>query len=347
MILLTTASDLLQMVASSATPQMDVHASWIDFDSGAVTPGRGNLNVTATGPTTIVPSPASGQRNVKALTIRNTHATLSNTITIEHFDNDSSLTSTLFKYTMLPGETIQYFDSIGFEVLDASGGRKVTPATGLFLKRTIYTSGTNTFVPMAQTHTLMVYVQGGGGGGGASGTGNAGNDNAGGGGGSGGYTHRKYAVSAAATYTAVVGGGGPGGVAASNNGTTGTLSSFTDGSTQINGTGGLGGVFGPAIAAAPLVAPGGAGGAANANGDFNSAGSPGGPGMRLAAALAVAGDGSSSHFGGGGVGALNGRATGTAGGNYGSGGAGGEGNSSGGQAGGAGAAGIVVVDEFS
>lgn len=341
------SSDTIQVTCGTSVASVGVHCSWVDDNAGTMTPGNTNTTITSsTAATTVSPAVTSGhQLNVKTLVIYNASATATK-ITVAHAINGGTAVD-LMVYTLQPGETIQYYDTLGFEVLDASGGRKVTPATGLFLKRTIYTSGTNTFTPMAATHTIMAYVQGGGGGGGSSGTGNAGNDNAGGGGGSGAYTHKKYTFSAAATYTATVGGGGAGGVAASNNGTTGTLSSFTDGSVQINGAGGLGGVFGPAIAAAPLVAPGGAGAAANANGDFNAAGSPGGPGLRLAAAVAISGDGGSSEFGGGGVGALNGRATGAAGANYGSGGAGGENNAAGGAAGGGGSAGIIIVDEFS
>lgn len=348
MLLLTSTSDLVQVITSGSA-EIDVHASYADYNGSTVTPGRTNTAHIVSGTTTtIVGSPGSSvQRNVKFLSLHNSDASNSNTVTVQHTDGTN--VETLVKYTLLAGETLYMGDDGRFVVLDASGGQKVTPATGLFLKRTIYTSGSNGFTPMAQTHTLMVYVQGGGGGGGASGTGNSGNNNAGGGGGSGAFTHKKYAVSATATYTAVVGGGGNGGVAPSNNGSTGTLSSFTDGSTQINGAGGLGGVFGPAIAAAPLIAAGGAGGAANANGDYNSAGAPGSPGMRLAATVSLTGSGGDSpQFGGGAVGVTNGApGVGTAGSNYGGGGAGGTSNNASGAAGGGGSGGIIIVDEFS
>lgn len=346
MILLLGTTDSLAVITASGVVNIDMHCSYMDYNAGAVTPGSTNNVVSTAATTTVAAAPGSGiQRNVKALIIHNTHASSSNLVTIQVV---SGATAVLYAYTLLAGETLQYYDTLGFQVMDASGALKLAPGTGRFLKRTVYTSGTNTFTPTPSSKTLMVQVQGGGGGGGASGTGNAGNNNAGGGGGSGSLTIKQYVVSAAATYTATVGGGGAGGVAPSNNGTTGTLSSFTDGTTQINGAGGLGGVFGPNIAAAIQLAAGGAGGAANANGDVNGSGAHGEPAMRLAAAVVVSGGGGSSELGGGAVGATNpAPGVGTAATNYGSGGAGGSTNNASGAAGGVGSGGIIIVDEFS
>lgn len=328
----------IQIVVGSTVSTIYIQGSYGDLTIATGAEAFSTFNIArATSGTVALFTPSTGHTyKLKSLFIRNSSGS-SCAITVQHYDGTN--TCDLKGVTLLTTQELHYVEGVGFYLFQNT--------SGLYVKRTIYTSpGSNTFTPQIGSNTLQVQVVGGGGGGGASGTGNAGNNNAGGGGGSGAYTTRRYVVAGGATYTAVVGGGGNGGVIPSNNGSVGTLSSFTDGSTLINGAGGLGGVFGPAIGAAPQVGPGGAGGAANANGDINGGGDDGSPGLRLAAAVAISGGGGASIFGGGAVGALNTNGTGAAAGNYGSGGAGGGSNNASGGAGGAGSAGIVVVDEY-
>ena len=123
MILLTGTSDLVQVITSAAVSTIYVHASYVDHTTTTLTPGRTNVQITTATTTTIVASPAaSTQRQVKTLTIRNSHASSSNTITIQH--TDGSTVAELLKYTLLAGETIQYADGEGFTVIDSSGSRK-------------------------------------------------------------------------------------------------------------------------------------------------------------------------------------------------------------------------------
>lgn len=111
MLLLTSTTDLIRLV-SSAAGAIDVHASWMDNASGAITPGRTNTaSITTATTTTIVGSPgASTQRNVKHLVISNEHASVTNIVTVEHFDNTTA--ETIWEGTLLPGE---------FVVLNAEG----------------------------------------------------------------------------------------------------------------------------------------------------------------------------------------------------------------------------------
>ena len=348
MILLLGTTDSLAVITASGVANIDMHCSYMDYNAGAVTPGSTNNVVSTATTTTVAAAPGSGiQRNVKTLVIHNTNASSSNLVTVEVV---SSATAVLYAYTLLAGETLQYYDTLGFEVLDASGGRKVTPATGLFLRRTIYTSGTSqNHAPLSNTHSLYVQVVGGGGGGGASGAGNNNNSNAGAGGGAGGYVSKRYVYSGTQTYTYTVGGGGPGGTVPGNTGTAGTASTFTDGTTLITANGGAGGPGGPTIAAAFLQS-GGAGAAVSTNGDFNGAGDPGSPSVKLAAGITMSGSGASSLFGGGANGAVYANTAGAVGASaagYGSGGAGGGCNNSTGQGGGPGSAGVIIVDEYS
>lgn len=105
MLNLTSTSDLIQIVTGSAA-QIEVHASWVDFNGTAVTPGRQNTAaITTATTTTVVPSPgASVQRNVKHLNITNDHATQSCVVTVEHFDGTT--TTELMSFTLLPNENM-------------------------------------------------------------------------------------------------------------------------------------------------------------------------------------------------------------------------------------------------
>lgn len=105
MLLLTSTSDIIRVVTGSAA-DVDVHASWVDNASGTITPGRTNTTpITTATTTTVVGSPgASTQRNVKALYIHNVHATVSTTLTVQHFDGTTNVD--LINCTLLPDEHI-------------------------------------------------------------------------------------------------------------------------------------------------------------------------------------------------------------------------------------------------
>lgn len=117
MLLLTSTSDLIQVITGSAVT-IDVQASWIDFTASAQTPGRTNTAITTAATTTVVASPAaSTQRNVKRLMVRNKSAS-SCAITIRHTDGTTAVE--LFKVTLLTKETLS-FDEEGFHVFDVNG----------------------------------------------------------------------------------------------------------------------------------------------------------------------------------------------------------------------------------
>jgi hypothetical protein len=121
MMILASTSDLLKLV-SSAAGALAVHTSWMDNASGTITPGRTNTAsiVTAT-TTTIVGSPASStQRNVKKVDIRNTHASISNDVTVQHTDGTNSEDS--FKCTLLPGEYCAMNANGDWTHYDVNGG---------------------------------------------------------------------------------------------------------------------------------------------------------------------------------------------------------------------------------
>lgn len=120
MLLLTSTSDLIR-VTTTAAINTDVHASWVDNAAGTITPGRTNTPTISTATTTtVVAAPAvSTQRNVKILTIRNRHASTSQTVTVIHTDGSNALE--LIQVTLAAGETLTFCDNVGFIVYLASG----------------------------------------------------------------------------------------------------------------------------------------------------------------------------------------------------------------------------------
>src|SRR3954468_11079805 len=103
MLLLTSTSDIIRVVTGLGGASIQVHADWVDNLAGAITPGRTNTAAIATATTTtVVGSPASSaQRNVKGLTIANAHASVTETIVLQHFDGTNS--SQIGRWTLLAG----------------------------------------------------------------------------------------------------------------------------------------------------------------------------------------------------------------------------------------------------
>jgi hypothetical protein len=141
MLLLTSASDLVR-VTTSASSDIEVHASWVDNLGGVITPGRTNTaSITGTGDTTVVAAPAgSTQRNVKHLNIRNNHA--STTCDVDVFHTDGTNAEELIRATLLAGETLTFDETGRWTHYDVNGG--VYPATGQFATQAEMESGAAT-----------------------------------------------------------------------------------------------------------------------------------------------------------------------------------------------------------
>lgn len=117
MLLLTSTSDKLQVVTGAAVT-VDVHASWVDYTTTAVTPGRTNSAISTATTTDVVAAPAaSTYRNVKTLHIRNKHATSSVDVTVRHTDGTTAVD--LRSITLLAGQTLSYVEGAGFTLSDA------------------------------------------------------------------------------------------------------------------------------------------------------------------------------------------------------------------------------------
>lgn len=107
MLLLTSTSDVIQLVTLSAANPIDVHASYVDLNGDTVTPLRTNTKITTATTTTIVASPASGtQRNVKGLYITNSSVGTNCDLAVYHTDGTSSVE--LMQFVLLPGENMTF-----------------------------------------------------------------------------------------------------------------------------------------------------------------------------------------------------------------------------------------------
>lgn len=342
MLLLTSTSDKIQVITASAGT-IEVHASYMDNNAGTITPGRNNPPVISGIATTdVVASPgASVQRNVKMLSVKNDHATVSNLIEVIHTDGTNVIT--IWEGTLLAQEMVVLDQSGDWTYYDAAGGVKTSAIPGTLLLTTVKTSGT-THTVGPRTNSIRIRLVGGGAGGGNA-TGNATQSAVGGGGGAGGYAEKVFATTPGTLYNCVIGGGGGAGVAGGD-------TTFTVGGTTVTAKGGAVGASLTQTNATSMTVPGGAGGTVSTNGDLNGAGNPGGYGVRIPGTAALvantfsSGFGGSSLYGGGGV-ASGTPGNGAAGAGFGGGGAGGLSNTAGANNGGAGSGGVIIIEEFS
>lgn len=123
--LLQSTSDKLEIICSAAG-DIDTHVSFVDTDatvttSSSMVPDKENHTRTTAATFDLVAVPASGKvRNVKFISVRNVHATVSNAITVQ-------LTTTgpnsyeLIKVTLLAGEHLVCREGVWFHY-DTLGG---------------------------------------------------------------------------------------------------------------------------------------------------------------------------------------------------------------------------------
>ena len=343
MIILTNPSttDILRVTCGTSVASIHIHCSWVDDNAGVVTPGNTQTIITSsTSATTVSPAVTSShQTNIKTLVIHNISATAT-LITIDIQPISAGTAAVLMTYTLQPNETIQYFDTLGFEVLDAAGGRKVSPASGRLLAVTVKTSGT-TFTSTAATTTLRVRcIASGGSGGGNPATAST----AGSGGGAGGYVEKLYtAQTPGKTYTVAIGASVNGSSGAA--GTIGQITTFTDGVTIITAQAGTAGL----LAVASTSVAGGAASAVSTNGDLNGAGAAGENGISSATALQGGAGGNTPYGAGGGTSTTN-ATVGKSAAALGFGGGGGGSSTlatASAQAGGASGPGVIIIEEYS
>ena len=341
MILLTSTSDLVQVV-TSASQAIHAYACFVDQATGPTfTPGRTNTPVIGTPTTTtIVAGPGSSgiQRNVKYISLYNAGSAV-NTVTVQSTDGTTLLTHK--SVALQPGYSLEYDDLSGWKSLDTNGSlvQTVVGGVGRFLKTTVIQTGTTTFTSGPSTTSIRARLQASGGSGGGS---PAVTSEAGGGGSSGSYAEWVVAVTPNTAYTCAVGASVNG--TSGSAGTNGNNTTLTVGGVTCTANAGLAGPVGTTTSSLGAAAP-----AISTNGTVNVSGQPGDSGrFGTATTAGSGGNGGSSIFGGGGLGRTGTQGAGAAA-ITGAWGAGGGGAWSTGtvETGGASAAGILIIDEYS
>jgi hypothetical protein len=136
MLLLTSVSDIVRLVTSSAASTIEVHTSYMDVNGTTITPGRTNTRITTATTTTIVASPAaSTYRNVKAIYCTNNSAGTSCVVSVEHFDGTNSIE--LMSFTLLPGENLGYREDGSWVHRDRAGAEYPPAGLGEYNGRSI------------------------------------------------------------------------------------------------------------------------------------------------------------------------------------------------------------------
>jgi hypothetical protein len=104
MLLLTTAATVLRLTTGSAG-EVAVSYSYADNNAGVFSYGGDALTpITGAATTPIVPAPSTGQRNVRQVTVSNTHASVSNLCTVDVYDGTDAIPQ--WKGTLAPGERV-------------------------------------------------------------------------------------------------------------------------------------------------------------------------------------------------------------------------------------------------
>ena len=299
-----------------ATSQSPITVDYVEFSSASATPAFNAATTNSTAIVTALSAPAAGsQRKVNNLTIFNAD-TASILVTVQ-FDQSGSKYEMLKGMTVRAGDSLQYTDKNGWNVIDSTG---VLQDLRVGWAQEFLTSGT--WYKPNEARFVMVEVVGAGGGGGSGNNLPGASARFGGGGGGGGIRKQRLFLAADlnSDVSVTVPQGGAGGTAAvafqGSNGTAGGVASFgsyligygggggAGGNVSTNAGGGGGGGGGNAAGATSTSATGGTGGqsfAVSVNG-IGYTDTRGGPGGTVNSTVSP---GFMSYLGGGGGGALN------------------------------------------
>lgn len=128
-ITLDTTSKVFELTTSS-TADTDYFVSWVDMTTSAFTPGASQGTINTAGTTVLVAAPAaSTQRGIKTVSVFNRHASTAQTVTVKI--DVSGTEYSLFKATLMAGESLQWSDGNEWAVYDAVGDKKVNAPTSV------------------------------------------------------------------------------------------------------------------------------------------------------------------------------------------------------------------------
>jgi hypothetical protein len=141
-IILKATTESLQLVTSTAAT-LDFSVSYTDITTTTFSPSTNEGKISTATTTSVLAAPAaSTQRQIKLITIANTHASLSDVVYMQKL-----ITATTYQQTpavtLLPGEAFQYMDGQGWVYYSATGQLKnVQSAAGSSGQVQLNASGT-------------------------------------------------------------------------------------------------------------------------------------------------------------------------------------------------------------
>lgn len=125
--MILTGSDILRVTTSSAAT-LTVYAAYTDHGRERSARGRASTAISSATTTTVLSGPgAPTQRDVGMLAVANTHASTSNTVTIEH--SDGTTATVVWAGVLAAGESVVYAGG-AWAVRNASGVPKTAPSAG-------------------------------------------------------------------------------------------------------------------------------------------------------------------------------------------------------------------------
>ena len=130
MLLLTSTTEKVQVITGSAG-DVDVHASFVDATASTapVPDTQFQVGIVTSTTSVVVAAPAASTwRNVQTLLIRNVHASVTNLVTVRVTDGTNN--ADVFAASLAAGESIQYLDGVGFQVLANTGAVKTSQNQG-------------------------------------------------------------------------------------------------------------------------------------------------------------------------------------------------------------------------
>ena len=129
MIILKATTESLQLV-SSAAANLDYSVSYVDITTTTFSPSTSEGKISSATTTIVLSAPAaSTQRQVKLITIANTHASASNQVYLQKLISATTYMQTPI-VTLLAGEAFQYMDGTGWTYYSATGQIKSVQTAG-------------------------------------------------------------------------------------------------------------------------------------------------------------------------------------------------------------------------
>jgi hypothetical protein len=160
MVLDATTDTLEVVLDKSVTTQLSFTVSFNEYDSSSVTPSRNFGFTNNTTAVSLIPAPeASKQRQLRWCSIFNSGTTAVGTKV--QFNKNSTLLIVCIVY-LRPNESLQYSEEMGWRVFDGYGSEKITGQNLLYptmrMPEWFATSGAVTTVALTNTQSFCVYL---------------------------------------------------------------------------------------------------------------------------------------------------------------------------------------------